>query len=104
MTDRESHELAARAAGYTITWKECHCKGGAVEAPFIGDQPWRPKEDDGDAFRLARDLEMTVEFDTNSIGASKSSWMWFWWGDDQKYATDKEAIFAAAVAIGEQMT
>lgn len=113
MTDRESHELAAKAAGYTLTWKECHCKGGKVEAPFIvgseSTDPWRPKEDDGDAFRLAMALKMTVEFDTDMVGVQLPGdiWMWIGWGEGlnpaRTYATDKEAIFAAAVAIGEQM-
>jgi hypothetical protein len=107
-TDREAHELAAKAAGYTLTWKECHCKGGKVEAPFIGDTPWRPKEDDGDAFRLVRDLKMTIEFDFDIVGVQLPGdiWMWIGWGEGlnpaRAYATDKEAIFAAAVAAGKE--
>lgn len=50
--DKELMVLAARNAGYDIWWKTGICKGGPYESAFIGDTPWRPLEDDGDAFRL----------------------------------------------------
>jgi hypothetical protein len=53
--EREDHEHAARAAGLQLVWKEGTCKGGAFCAPFLAgtETPWRPREDDGDALRLA---------------------------------------------------
>lgn len=60
ITTREQYELAAKAAGLSITWKEGHCKGGDFEAAFVGDQPWRPKDDDGDALRLAVKLNIAI--------------------------------------------
>lgn len=59
-TKRERYELAARAAGLSITWKTGNCKGGPFEAAFIGDKPWRPEDDDGDALRLAVTLGLSV--------------------------------------------
>lgn len=57
---RELLTAAAKAAGYEITWKEGFCKGGPFESAFIGDQPWNPLTDDGDALRLAVKLRMSV--------------------------------------------
>ena len=59
MTDRELLELAAKAAGYSITrgssgYREFLCKGG-VE--------WNPLEDDGDALRLALSMDVLIDID-----------------------------------------
>lgn len=104
MTNQEQHELAAKAAGYTLTWKEGHCKGGSFEGAFIGDQPWRPKEDDGDALRLAVGLGLSIDHDQGWVnvlcadeytGASEKH------GDDP-YAATRRAIFRAAVELGKE--
>lgn len=59
MQDRELLELAARAAGITITGVGARGiatgKNGSVLIGF-----WNPLEDDGDAFRLANHLGLTV--------------------------------------------
>ncbi len=111
-TYREQHELAARAAGLTITWKTGHCKGGAFEAPFIGDQPWRPKDDDGDALRLA--VKCQIDF-YEGTGDGREAWAGYFkrghlrqkfacipHGSDPCAAT-RLAIFNAAVEIGKAM-
>lgn len=58
-TTRELDVLAARAAGFTVVGTT-HPPDGvnvlAHGAPFV----WRPRVDDGDAFRLANDLRMNV--------------------------------------------
>ncbi|WP_161936238.1 hypothetical protein [Pseudomonas aeruginosa] len=54
MNDRELLELAARAAGYAV---DC----GFADCPLIygedagtdGPREWNPRDDDGDALRLA---------------------------------------------------
>jgi len=65
MTDRELLELAAKAAGYSIRFHQGVCKGGAYEGcerlwPDGEWRPWRPREDDGDALRLAVKLKMKL--------------------------------------------
>ena len=58
MTDRELMEMAAKAAGYSLSavsdmiWSDA-----AVE--YI---PWNPLTDDGDALRLAVNLSITMDF------------------------------------------
>lgn len=62
----EDYELmcqAAKAAGYDIWWKTGTCKGGPYMSAFIGDKPWRPLEDDGDAVRLLLDTAKTESVD-----------------------------------------
>lgn len=104
--ERKMLEAAARAAGYTLWWKECHCKGGMVEAPFIGDRPWRPAEDDGDALRLAVKLGIlvltargfAVANATDSGGTCERLL-----SDPDPYAATRLAVLRAAAAIGERM-
>ena len=57
MTDRELLELAAKAAGYKLSWpfdNVCVMHGD----PSI---PWNPLEDDGDALRLAVKLHFYIQ-------------------------------------------
>lgn len=65
MTDRELLEAAARAAGMKIgyepgCWFQTERKGDV--ALYSMDKPatWNPRDDDGDALRLAVDLRLTV--------------------------------------------
>lgn len=59
MTDRGLLEMAAKAAGHSLTkgsagYREFLCKGG-VE--------WNPLEDDGDALRLALSMDVLIDID-----------------------------------------
>lgn len=106
--ERARYEEAARAAGYALWWKEGHCKGGDFLAPFIGDRPWRPEEDDGDAMRLAVDAHIDFARHTNVaravaidvLGRRVVASIEEPCGDDPRAAA-RRAIFWAAVAIGE---
>jgi hypothetical protein len=62
-TDRELLELAAKAAGFVITWGEKYMVGPdevdctdlpyvASNSPDVAPEYWNPLEDDGDAMRL----------------------------------------------------
>lgn len=51
MTDREMLDLAAKAAGYVVRWKDA-MSGGLYLADTRGIE-WNPLEDDGDVLRLA---------------------------------------------------
>lgn len=91
MNDRESLELAAKAAGHTITgW--CAGRRGAAWAELSDTSKWNPIEDDGDALRLAVKLGIDV----------------FPWQDKHRdrhdpYAATRRAIVRAAAEIGRQM-
>lgn len=94
--ERQDHEHAARAAGLQLVWKEGVCKGGAFCAPFLAgtDQPWRPREDDGDALRLAVACGRLNLFHCMEAH-----------GDDAEWRSDsvravRLSIFRAAVAMG----
>jgi hypothetical protein len=106
-TNREQHELAAKAAGLLLLWKTGSCKGGEVEAPFIGDQPWRPKDDDGDAFRLGVSLGIqSCWFQSLGYAIAFAAPPFerpieiAEYGPDPRAAT-RRAIFRAAVEIGK---
>lgn len=115
ITNREQHELAAKAAGLAITWKTGSCKGGEVEAAFVGDQPWRPRDDDGDALRLAVKLGMDVCVDTRHEPGPSTHVVCFSNDYDSAIVDEMEshndcplaatrlAIFRAAVEIGRGM-
>ena len=65
-TDKELLEMAARAAGLTMGWRNDPDYGGS-ETPCILDGEdfgcwWNPLSDDGDALRLAVTLEIGVDF------------------------------------------
>lgn len=93
MTDREQLELAAKAAG---RWdKKFNC--------YKGPMNWDPLTDDGDALRLAVELEMTIAFEPRRGGWSVGvivgdEFAWLAWGQDCK-----RAIVLAAAEIGRAM-
>ena len=101
-TDRELLELAARAAGYTLTegsrgYDEFKCKGGVK---------WNPLTDDGDALRLAASMRLDVRIDNAAVFVGR-------FHDEpttcEKVTADghanaaRRAIVRAAAAIGESM-
>lgn len=101
MTDEELLTLAAKAAGYTLWWKEGTCKGGPYRAPFIGDRPWRPLEDDGDAFRLAVKLGMNTVFGANYVIVNGDVQMPTVNNANDPYAATRRAIVRAAAELEE---
>ena len=66
MNDRELLEMAAKTAGIELGLAIYSGKTGALKHYLIkedGDTiAWNPLTDDGDAFRLAAQLEMKVDF------------------------------------------
>jgi hypothetical protein len=109
MDDRELLELAAKAAGIVVQWKEDGRSFQVVRGlPFT----WNPLGDDGDAFRLAVKLKLII----GSHGGGGEVWF-----DDQKgceghieqdYGADgslseleamRLAIVRAAAEIGRAM-
>ena len=77
MTDRELLELAAKAAGMDgWTWcEEQQCmKSPAKESPYGSVHSyWNPREDGGDALRLAVKLEMELDIGRDSVAIRHST-------------------------------
>lgn len=118
--DRELLDLAAKAAGYKFKWFKVkqfkitdppygRCRYFTGYKDVFGKhhtKPWNPLEDDGDALRLAVDLEIDI-----LIRASASE-VWAQaplcrmaiepFGGD-KLAATRRAIVRAAAEIGRRM-
>lgn len=107
-TDKELLELAAKAAGYDIKQAR-NCTGmhpamNLYAAPF-----WNPLTDDGDAFRLAVELNIAFVFDVNpslqemfvKAGVVMSNMFYELVINGDKEAATRRAIVRAAAAIGE---
>lgn len=88
MTDCEMLEMAAKAAG-------CSLYIGPDGGTYIGDpmRRWDPLNNDGDALRLA--VELNIFFRTDCIVEMQEA------RDD--IAATRRAIVRAAAAIGESM-
>ena len=116
MTDREMMEMAARAAGYVV--ESHHISGGAWVRP-VGEMPdadgdypglflWRPREDDGDALRLAVKLEILVLAArgfavANSTDSGEGGTVVRIALKDDPCAATRRAIVRAAAEIGRRM-
>ena len=97
MTDRELLELAAKAAGYDVTWLK--------DSQFIhdGDDWWDPLTDDGDALRLAVKLHMQVSITTESCRAETLPVLGVRVNDNDEFAATRRAVVMAAAAVGREM-
>jgi hypothetical protein len=106
MTDRELLELAAKAAGIELgEWCE---ELDAFWRGKTGDGIWNSLTDDGDAFRLAVKLKMSIENGEYDVSVE----VWFelgnlrrvneFYGEDACAAT-RRAIARAAAEIGKEM-
>lgn len=117
---REDFEHAARAAGkHSQAWADpgqINDKGGLVQFIGLGRvETWNPRDDDGDALRLAVKLDISVfppkvadgDFAVASIG-DESGQMPDTWIQEKVICGDmlaatRHAIFRAAIAIGKAM-
>jgi hypothetical protein len=119
MTDKELLELAAKAAGIEIRGPATKfIASGVTDLDLVirndrgGDSVWNPLTDDGDALRLAVELELIVSLDFNSDERTVSKWsretysMQFCiyepTGNDSCAAT-RRAIVRAAAEIGKTL-
>ena len=120
MTDRELLELAAKAAGYIV---QEHVANGAwvYEAGSAVDKDgepklflWRPRDDDGDALRLAVRLKMLVDGGYCCASSTETIHEEWWGGGDDLHAgvahdecdpnaATRRAITRAAAEIGKGM-
>ena len=99
-TDRELLELAAKAAGINIRWKKVTTFCGLIDVAFdrLTDREWNPRDDDGDALRLAVKLNLLdgLERRASDLAAEVNY-------DMDPCAATRLAIVRAAAAIGEAM-
>ena len=108
MTDKELLELAAKAAG--IRKDDSAYNGGGKDntgfdimgnmvLDWHNNERWNPLTDDGDKYRLERDLKMSINRDIGTVrckGHTES----FTVGDN---ASEAYAIVRAAAEIGKEM-
>lgn len=114
MNDKELLELAAKAAG--ISWDVSRdsitgwmlatlCEDDESGGQMVEDKSWRPLQDDGDALRLAMQLQMTLELGHKGCIVK----MWGWPEVSEMCHPDssdnpectRRAIVRAAAQIGE---
>lgn len=100
MTDQELLELAAKAAGVDFDGNSF------IKRDRYSSNIWDPLFDDGDAFRLAVDLDIDVFQSTSNqeaqAGGAIPSIIFEPWGDD-KLASTRRAIVRAAAEIARAM-
>lgn len=109
MNDRELLNLAAKAAGLDIEWRQ---GWDGTESPksVVSGGAWNPLMFDGDAFRLAVILE--IEF-SSSYDAGMNAYAGYSLDEDLKYiiepkgsdpyAATRRAIVRAAAELGKAM-
>lgn len=104
--DRELIELAAKAAGYQIhDWfyeNRAWAYPAGAEVDWQGELlifQWAPLLDDGDALRLAVDLDLQRVF----RGGVEHASFCFMERDEDPYAATRRAIVRAAAEIGRAL-
>lgn len=108
MTDRELLELAAKAAGMDgWTWcEEQQCmKSPAKESPYGSVHSyWNPREDGGDALRLAVKLLFEIDLVRGGIAIRHATGIKVLEAfNHDPYAATRRAIVRAAAEIGKGM-
>ena len=110
MTDRDLLELAAKAAGLSLS----HCDDSVWDderADYVG---WNPLTDDGDALRLAVNLGLLISPSAYKPGENAYGFVNVaWYGQkvgfepekftDDPFAATRRAIVRAAAEIGRAM-
>lgn len=109
MSLRESMELAAKAAGITIICWDCERKAYRVKG--AQSSRWNPRQDDGDALRLAAALKMNIDHGSGRLFAQHRTADGFWINSPSILMKDRdladvyrEAICSCAILVGERMT
>lgn len=109
MTEREMLELAAKAAGHTVKGQREDADGNFTHLLVNSGHgtrtfAWNPRQDDGDALRLAVKLRLHIEHYDDGVH------VWVIYGDAQEFRehvlaaeATRRAIVRAAAEIGKAM-
>ena len=103
-SDRELLELAAKAAGIEGEIKKTF--GGWLCVMRKNGHAWQPMHDDGDALRLAVDLDFDIELTEDAAwagGINSQNHQLYEWHRNCKYAATRRAIVGAAASIGASL-
>ncbi len=106
MTDRELIEAAAKAAGIVINWPRDPSSYTLVDGmpPRRTDtwENWNPLTDDGDRYRLARVLGLSIDFSDCTVWKRlpDHSLIQEYWGGE--YGDEAHAIVRAAAAMAKE--
>ena len=110
MSDREFLELAAKAAGIKLcVWGSKGKENFANVSDAENHKLWNPLTDDGDAFRLASALRLTVYHAELAVVVKHKQYSWEWIGEGvnedtgDRNASARRAIVRAAAEIGKTM-
>ena len=106
-SDRELLELAAKAAGLPVNFRDRFGESNEVNGwwPFDYDESggvvhwWNPLKDGGDALRLAENLKIKIGFNPSPY-AEIHSGIRFFGSDRDGYASIRLAIVRAAAELG----
>lgn len=108
-TDVELLQAAAKAAGIEAEWR--HGCGDAlcltVPDATATSIYWNPLRDDGQAFRLANALRLTVYHAELAVVVKHKQYSWEWMGEGvnedtgDRNASARRAIVRAAAAMAE---
>ena len=104
-TDVELLQAAAKAAGIEAEWH--HGCGDALHltAPDATAIFWNPLRDDGQAFRLACSLRLTIYHTKLAVIAKHKQYSWEWMGEvvaedtGDRNASARRVIVRAAAAM-----
>ncbi|MEV1255324.1 hypothetical protein ABZQ86_26125 [Pseudomonas aeruginosa] len=105
MNDRTLLELAARAAGYKLSWSyDNHCCW-INEMRHNFDVTWNPLTDDGDALRLSCLLRVSVTHRVEEVRVANRHISAIYESvESDRPAATRRAIVRAAAEIGKSMT
>ena len=115
ITDRELLELAARAAGYAVDWREwvrshvaefATVKHVKCAGFWLDGEEWNPLTDDGDALRLAVYLEFEIDITSTGVAVRTRCGLKVLVNKTEEpdlCAAARLAITRAAAEIGRQM-
>jgi hypothetical protein len=100
INDKELLKYAAKAIGMHY-WEET----GYIHTDLMNWQQWDPRNDDGDALRLAVTLGINIMFSQSSVSACATKGKEYINEELKKdaYAATRRAIVRAAASIGKEM-
>ena len=109
MTDRELLELAAKAAGIGVEWREVirsriaefqTIKHSTQVGFWLNGKQWNPLTDDGDALRLAVKLNMSVDCNNwCAKSTQQETYEWVDGGCDDPFTATRRAIVRTAAQL-----